>query len=208
MINSNKITADKNAGFTGIEIMIASVILGLVIIISYGFWKYFTDSFDFSFGKSISMSDVYRTTSQIVRELRETQPGEDGSYSLETVNDQELAFFADVDEDGETERVRYWLNGTDLMKGLIEPSGSPAIYDPGTETARIVVSGVTDVSSPLFYYYNSDWPADTVNNPLQTDRQLETRLITVQLSILAEEDRTASASSITTSVNLRRLKDN
>ena len=45
-------------GFTSIEMIISSVVLGLVVIVSFGFWKYFTDSYDFSFGKSNSQNPV------------------------------------------------------------------------------------------------------------------------------------------------------
>ena len=90
-------------GYTLIELMMSIVIIGMVMIVSFAFWRYFSESFDFTFGKSVSVSDAYRATSIIVRELREVRYGDEGSYPLNITNDQELAFFADVDEDGEAE---------------------------------------------------------------------------------------------------------
>lgn len=190
------------SGYTLIEIMMATVILGLVLMISFGFWNYVSESYSFAWGKSRSMTDVYRVTSKIVRELREVGYGEEGSHPLQVTNDQELSFFADEDEDGQTERVRYWLEGQRLMRGVVEPETG---YDTGLEVAKAVIEGVENGSEPLFYYYNSDWPADQVNNPLISDRQLATRMITVKLWLRSEDDQTASASAISSSVLLRRL---
>lgn len=201
---NNSISRDSR-GFTVVEVIIAAVILGMITIVSFAFWQYFTESYDFSFGKSISISDAYRVTSTIVRELREAQYGEEGSHPLALTNDQELAFFNDVDKDGDAERVRYWLESGVLKKGVIEPSGDPLEYDVGTETEKIVVEGVVNGARPVFYYYNSDWPSDTVNNPLSSGRMLGTRMIRVELSLQSTEDRTASASTLTSSVVLRRL---
>ncbi len=47
----------------------------------------------------------------MVRELRQAQEGEDGSYPLEKAGDKELVFYTDEDGDGEAERVRYFLGG-------------------------------------------------------------------------------------------------
>jgi prepilin-type N-terminal cleavage/methylation domain-containing protein len=195
----------KQAGYSLIELLVASILMGLVLMVSFSFWRYITDSFNFAFGKSISTADVYRVTAKMVRELREAQYGEDGSYPLSITNDQELAFYADEDEDGQAERVRYWLESGDLMQGVIQPGGDPIGYDEEAEVETVVIDGVENGSQPLFYYYNTDWPADLVNNPLMSDRQLATRMIQVQLWIRAAEDRTASASALTSSVMLRRL---
>jgi prepilin-type N-terminal cleavage/methylation domain-containing protein len=196
------------SGFTAIEILISSVILGMVIITSYGFWRYFSESFQFSFGKSVSLSDVSRTTQRMVRELREAQESESGAYPLDTVLDNEIVFYADVDDDGQSERVHYWLDNNLVLRGIVEPTGDPPVYDPGSEAESIMVEGVVNqLSEPLFTYYNADWPSDVINNPLMINRQLDTRLIKLTLSISAEVDKTASPSTITNSVMLRRLKN-
>ena len=114
--------------------------------------------------------------------MRDARQSDIGSYPLEVANDQEIVFYSDYDYDGVVERVRYTLSGSDLIKGVIEPQGDPLVYSAANETTKIISDIVRNATLPVFYYYNSDWPTDTVNNPLvASDRISETRQIKIIL---------------------------
>ena len=146
---------------------------------------------------------------QIVRDIRSMGPSENGSYPLITADDQNIEFYSDYDRDGIVEKVRYSIEGQNLIKAIVEPSGSPAVYDEATERTRIVTGNVKNDSLALFTYFNKDWPQDTTTNPLSTEQRIaDTRIIRLTLSINANANRPNQIYHLQSYVNIRSLKDN
>lgn len=101
---------------------------------------------------------------RIANEIREARPSDEGSYPIVEATDHKLIFYADIDGDAATERVRYELVGIHLERGIIDPTGNPPVYNVGQEVVSTVASTVYNGSSPLFTYYGSDYPTNP--NPL------------------------------------------
>ncbi len=116
----------------------------------------------------VSVSEANNNVSSLVREVRTAGNGENGAYAVDTAEDSEFTFYSDYDFDGVAERVRYFLDGTDFSKGVTEPSGFPVSYPQVDEKVKVLSENVRNDTTPIFYYYNSEWPEDTVNNPLST----------------------------------------
>lgn len=98
-----------NNSFSLIETMVAiavfALILGAVatsIVILYRTQGY-------SFQQSLAINEARKGIEVMVREIREAKHGDDGSYPIEKADDKEFIFYSDIDKDGETERVRYFL---------------------------------------------------------------------------------------------------
>lgn len=184
-----KTNLQRRSGFTLIEVLITATILavlgGLMLTLMYITTKTRLITFQ-------NLMNVDQTNNQVltmVRELRNIQTGENAAYPLERAGDQEIIFYSDIDYDGETEKVRYTLSGSQLIKGVIEPVGYPATYPPENEKVKILTDGVRNATTPIFYYYNGDWPADTLNNPLpQPVRLSDTKLMKVYLRLNTQDD--------------------
>lgn len=102
------------------------------------------------------------------RYLREARQSDAGDYLINSVGNFELVFFSNVDDDPAIERVRLFLDNRELKMGLAESEGFPAVYPADDQETRIIGTGIVNTGDqPLFYYYNRDYPADQVNNPLQ-----------------------------------------
>src|SRR3989344_9268511 len=176
-------------GFTLIEVLITASIMvvlgGLVLTLINITTQTRLSTFQ-------NLMNVDQTNSQIstmVRELRNLQIGDNAAYPLGKAADQEMIFYSDIDYDGETEKVRYTLTGTQFEKGVIEPVGFPATYPSANEKVRVLTENVRNGADPIFYYYNGDWPADTVTNPLpQPIRLSESKLLKVYLKLNTEDD--------------------
>lgn len=56
-----------------------------------------------------AIDEARRGIETMVKEIREARPGDDGSYPIEKAEDKEFIFYSDIDKDGETEKVRYFL---------------------------------------------------------------------------------------------------
>lgn len=198
------------SGFTVIEL---SVVGFLIVILGFGILglqKILADSQLIGFVNYLNVDEANYTVSQMAREMRTMRAGQNGSFTLVECLDNEISFYSDIDFDGESELVRYYLEGTTLKKSVIEPTGFPAVYPPETATTKILTENVQNTITPLFMYFNSDWPKDTANNPLPTPTNLaEVRMIRITLDInVNPENAQHSIYSLSTNVTLRMLKDN
>jgi hypothetical protein len=195
-------------GFTLIETLIVG---GITVVLAGGLLslQYILGQTQVSVLKNYTSVDQANVNiSTMVRELRNIQVADNGAYPLERALDQEIIFYSDYDFDGQVERVRYFLAGTSLSKGVIEPTGFPATYPSGQEKTKVVATDVRNETTPIFYYYNGNWPDDTTNNPLDTPTRLsETKLMNVKLIINQTTD-TKHDFVINSYVQLRSLKQN
>ncbi len=196
-------------GFTLVEVMLAGFISAVVIIGAALFFVYFlkNNSFSFEENQEISLSQYGMTI--LVKEIREARSGDDGAWPLLQTDDNQLILFSDVTNDGRTDKVRYFLDGTDLKRGVIEPTAVPVTYPSQNEQINIIASHVDNAGQSIFTYYNGNWPSDTINNPLSlTNRLLNTRYIKIYLRINITPDAYANPFELTSGVQIRSLKNN
>lgn len=198
----------KNRGFTLVEVLIVAsititlgiAILGLQYIISQNrveVWKNY-----------ISVDEANSNISIMARELRNAKTGENGAYPLELAGDNEIVFYSDYDYDGEVDRIRYTRLGELLIKGVIKPTGFPARYPRENEKTKTVAKNIRNGTTPIFSYYNGNWPLDTTNNPLNTPTRLsDTKLMRLYLEINPEQNSEKNY-KLETYVQIRSLKEN
>lgn len=160
----------KSPAFSLVEMLTAIFIMGVGMI---GFslllsstWK----SHKFVLETGITSVRVNHIADQMVSNLRKIRQADNGDYPLESGDDFDLVVYLDIDNDGITERVHYYLSSGQLFLGTRKPTGaSPPVYAPGDETTQLLSDYIVNTpAQPLFYYYNENYPGDTVNNPLAT----------------------------------------
>lgn len=197
----------KSNGFGLIEMMVSVFILSLVVAVAAVFFGYYIKNYNFSFQQGQVIADADFLFARINEEVREMRVSEDGGYPLVVANDNEIGFYSNVDNDDSVEKVRYFLSGTEIIRGVTEPSESIPIYDSMNETVSVVASDIRN-TTPIFYYYNQNWPGDNENNPLaQADRLIETRLVKVELVININPTENEDF-KIDTEIMMRNLKTN
>ncbi|MDO8496856.1 MAG: prepilin-type N-terminal cleavage/methylation domain-containing protein [bacterium] len=159
-------------GFTLIEVLIAmSILSGIVFIVSMFGLDIF--SFQVFLGDVFTMQqDISLTLTSMGLEIRATGPSANGSYPIESASSDSLTFYSDIDGDSAFERVRYFVSGTTLKRGIIEPSGNPAVYNLANEISTDVVKNIIlppSASQPLFSYYDQNYTGDQVSLSLPID---------------------------------------
>lgn len=104
--------AKKNNGLTLIETLVAVFILSLITIALFTLisWLYQTNTLVWQQAEAIE--EARRGVKVMIREIRGADSGQDGSFAIEKAADSEFIFYSDIDKDGKTERVRYFLGGT------------------------------------------------------------------------------------------------
>jgi prepilin-type N-terminal cleavage/methylation domain-containing protein len=194
-------------GFTLVELLISVSIL----VIMLGVIMVFVKSF-FSFNRTqIGSLNVAAGTRNILNpitsEIRSATISSLGAYPLETVADSTFTFYADADNDGLKEKIRYFYTNNKLQRGVVKPTGSPLAYT-GAETVTTIVDNVrNDAATPVFSYYDSNYTGSSaaLTQPVSIS---VVRLVKITLVLDADVNNPPAAITSTTQVSLRNLKDN
>lgn len=201
-------------GFTLVEIVIALGVFSFLIAGIYGFFVQSYKFQNFVSEQSDAISTARDGVEQLILEIRELGPADDGAYPIALADEQELIFYSDINANVLTERIRYFLDGTDLKRGVIEPTydseaEQPYVYDESLETISVVARAVQNGVNPVFTYYNGDWPGDEENNPLAYPADLtEVKLINIQLDVNINPAKVPETYQLENYVQLRNLKEN
>ena len=87
--------------------------------------------------------------------LREATYGDDGTYPITAAATSTVTFFGDVDKDGGVEKVRIYMIGNTLYRGVTNAAGNPLSYTGQTQATTTLATYVANgTSTPLFRYYN------------------------------------------------------
>lgn len=199
----------RKEGFTLIELVVGMAIFGILIGALLTFQQVTYQSQTQLVQTYQNIDDANVIVNSIAKELREAKQADDGGFMLEQTDDQNLVFYADIDNDGITERVRYTLIGTNLVKGVTKPSGTPLDYKTTNESVATISAIIRNGTQPLFYYYNDSWPQDTINNPLPAANRLANAKL-IKISFIVNTDPTKPQQNYATEtyVQIRNLKSN
>lgn len=197
------------SGFSIIELIIAIGVLSIIFLLvgdfllsGFTIQRYVNEQND-------AIIESRHALEIMTSELREAVPADTGSYPIETATEQEIIFYGDVDLDGGVERIRYFLDGSNLKRGQIEPSGDPIKYDEETEVVTTFSRYIENDNDPIFYYYNEDYPQDTISNPIAEPVD-ETAIRMIRINVLTNVDPTKVPDTrvLDTYIHIRNLKEN
>jgi hypothetical protein len=149
----------------------------------------------------------------MTRELRSMESGADGAYPIAAAATSSVTFYADVNHDNLKEKIRYYVGTTTstlntVYRGVINPTGIPATYNPAAETRTILVTGVrVSSTTPLFQYFDGMYSGTTT--PMTYPLNLTSiRLVKITMPIDTDPNRSPIIRVYTTQAELRNLKDN
>ena len=208
MIMFKSQTQANTRGFTVIELLVA---LGITAMISMAVVWFIIDGLRYSsviFEQLQTQNDGRKVLQQVIDVVRKAEESSIGAYPLASAGDYELIVYANVDDDSLRERVRFWLDGTTLKKGVIKPSGSPLSYSGAESVVEIAHSVVNfEESEPVFLYYDEDYTG-TESELVQPIDEIDVRMVRVRLEL--EEDPTESPVplEVESAAMIRNLKGN
>lgn len=196
-------------GFSLIEVIVTVSIFAIVLVSLTFLIINIYRIYGFSFQQNTAINEARKGVETMVKEIRGARYGEDGSYPVKEAGNNQFIFYSDINRDERIERIRYFLDGINFKKGVIVPIGDPPQYVLNNEKISILSTYVRNASTPVFTYYNGDWPADTINNPLSTlTRLTETKLMHVYLQINVDPNRPPNNFQLESDVQIRNLKTN
>src|SRR3989344_3635132 len=142
-----------NRGMTIIEtlVWIAIFISAMTALMASVLYLYRANNYTIQ--QASATASAQRGIDSMVRTVREVSYASNGAYPVVSIAANDFRFYADIDSDVGIEQVHYYLLGNMLMKGIVEPTGDPAVYT-GTETVSTVSEDVRNIaqSTSLFTY--------------------------------------------------------
>jgi len=201
----------KQLGFTLLELLVVVSLSALLSIATYLVFTFGYKEQQYIQEQNLAVEEARDALKKMVSEIREASDADNGAYPIELAQDNTFIFYSDIDIDDITERVRYFIEEDCLKKGIIEPVGVPLVYSATNEQIQVLsdhlVNSVAGVN--LFRYYNTDYPADTLNNPLSTPASLQDlSLVEIRLRINAVPDKITNNEQLDSFVQIRNLKTN
>jgi len=145
----------RTRAFTLIETIVTIAIFAVVLfsITSLIIYFYRTNTFVLQQTSAVESSSI--GVNDAMKNLREASYGANGAYPVVSASAVSVTFYVDIKDDGVVDRVRYWLSGTTLYKGVTIPIGNPLSYVGQPEAVTNIATDVHDGVTPLFRYYNS-----------------------------------------------------
>ena len=205
----NSMRSLKNNGYTLVETL---VVIAIFIILSLGVNTLLvavikTPSQQLRAANNIDQAR--RVLASFTNEMRNAAAGSDGSYQLAQADDAQIIFYSTYGTSGSiANRIRYYLSGTTLYKGVIVPTGSPLSYNASNEVVTAVQSNLANGSTPVFYYYDDTYSGTT--SPLvQPVNLTQVKFVIINL-IVNQQDSASDTSTFTIQggAAIRSLKTN
>jgi type II secretory pathway pseudopilin PulG len=188
-------------GFTLIETLVWIAIFTASMVAIATSVIYFYRTSNYAIEEATALTSTQHGMDAMVRVIREAAYSSVGAYPIVAMATSSFTFYANVDSDAGVEKVRYYLSGTNVYEGVVEPSGDPATYT-GSETATLVADNIKNSSSSmdLFTYYDQ-------NGAQMSDltKIANVRFVTVNIVADIDPNRAPTNTQLRSSATLRNL---
>lgn len=195
--------------FTLIEMLVVvaiCLVVGLAVA-NFGrdiFWQNYVWSREL-----VAESQAKIAMRRLMAEIRTAEPSSTGSYAIESASKDSFVFYSDINNDGKRERLRYFLDGNILKRGVIAPSGQPYVYVPEAESFSILVNDIINTDNLIFSYYDESYDGTASSTSLSFPVEVkDIRLVKVEFLIDANSAQAPVALYLSSQVMIRNLKDN
>ena len=109
-----------NKGFTLIETIVSISVFTIIMGAVSGLITMAYRNYDYILKQSTAIDMARKGIKTMVKEIREARPGDNGSYPIEKAENKEFIFYSDIDQDDQTERVRYFLGSVNAGSQIQE----------------------------------------------------------------------------------------
>ncbi len=195
----------------GMSLLEVSVVIGITLIILMGAGTFIALSFK---DQKILDDQLYgqrearRIVTEITNVVRTAESSSVGSYPIATATTSTLTVYANIDEDSLRERVRYWIQGSELRRGILKPSGNPLAYT-GTEQVTVLVHNVENAVKGIdtFQYFTESYTG--TGSPMVSPITIPNiRMVKVMVQIEKDQSKSPVPIRVESITQIRNLKTN
>jgi type II secretory pathway pseudopilin PulG len=163
---------------------------------------YFYRTDRYAINEAFAVSSAQHAMDIAVRAIRTASYASTGAYPVISIAPNQISFYANVNEgDPLIQQVRFFVQGTSLEEGVIEPSGSPFTYaNPETITDLTDYAQNLTVGTSTFLYYDQN--GNQITNYAQFQN---VRFVTINLIVDASTSSLPTQLTLTESAALRNV---
>lgn len=197
-------TQIKN-GFTIIETLVVIGVFTLVMLAISSSILYFYKSNTITLEQAFAINSARKGIEFMTRDIREIIYSDEGAYPIISIGANSFYFYSDIDRDNSIERVRYFMDGTDLKKGLTEAVGDPPKYLDGNEVISAISDSARNIEQGIsvFKYFDEQG-----NEIVDYDKISDVAFVKVNLVVNINANRLPDEFTLRSSATLRNLKIN
>ena len=146
------------------EVIVAVAVFSIIMVAVVAFFASSWKNHKLILNTNSASITANQATSKVVDVVRKARIGDNGAYPIQSVASFDLVIFSDVDKDGVTEKVHYYINNNNLLMGTSDPSGNPPVYPVADSETKIIAKDIiNDSGEPIFYYYDN--ANNIISNP-------------------------------------------
>ncbi len=193
----------SNNGFTFIEMIIAIAVFAIVMLAITAFFTMIYREQATDIVKIEGTNIAGRALEKMGSEMRKINRAENGAFGIELADEQDFIFYSDVDNDGQTEKIEYLLNGTNLERKLTEPGAS--LDYSGAAAVTSAAGYVRNGADPIFAYYDENYTGSEA--PLSYPANVtEIKVVGISIDINVNENYSSGFTHTETKIHPRNLK--
>lgn len=198
----------KNKGFTIIELMVVIAVASILMILVSNVLVSVLFGSNQQFLAMTNVDQAVSVSTKFTNDLRNATNGVDGSSPLYIADANQIIFYSNSGGAINSNRIRYYLSGTTLYRGVIVPTGSPLTYNLASEVVRSVQTDVVNGVNPIFTYFDGDYSG--LESPLAQPVNINnTKYIKMNLVILKKaQENSTDTFSVSAGGVIRNLKTN
>lgn len=163
---------------------------------------YFYRTNNYVIQEASEVTSAQQGIDEVVKTFREASYAANGAYPIVSIAANDIVFYADVDSDALVERVHYYVSGSNLYRGILNPSGDPPNYT-GTESITNLSEYVRNITlaTSTFTFFDK-------NGAQITDytRVIDVRFITAHLIVNIDPNKLPNQLSLKSSAALRNIR--
>lgn len=189
-------------GMTFIEVLVwISVFLAAMWAIVGSILSFYRAN-TYTLEQAQAVSEVRRSIERVVATIREANYSNEGAYPVVSIGPNSITFYADIDTDPVAERVRYFIEGTELKRGVVDPTGDPPNYGVA-ETVSTVAYFIRNITQSVttFRYYDAAGAQITNMNDLT-----DVRFVRIDTVVNVSPDKLPNELTLRSSATLRNLR--
>ena len=145
-------------GMTLIEAIVWVAVFSSAMIALVTSILYFYRTSNYAIEQASAVASAQHGVDVMVRALREASYASNGAYPIVSIATNDIVFYSNITHaDPLIQRVHYYMQGTTLMQGTLEPSGDPPVYS-APEDASIIAPFVQNlaIATTTFIYYDAN----------------------------------------------------
>lgn len=197
--------SSRELGFTIVETIVVIAVFTLVITAIMSSILYFYKSNTMTLEQAYAINSARKGIEFMARDIREAIYSDEGAYPIISIGANSFYFYSDIDRDDNVERIRYFIDGTDLKKGLTEPFGDPPEYLDNNETISVISDNTRNLEQeiPIFEFFDNQGNEITDYNKIS-----DVAFAKINLIVNVNANRLPNEFTLRSSATLRNLKIN